>query len=1049
MNNTLPKKTKAKRQNTFDAERLIGGTRGVIKGKDESESYTIEVKAIAACTDACPAGINVKAYINLIANQKFEEAVDVIREANPFPAVCGRVCTRPCEGTCILGEHGDSIPIRALKRYASDYELARRDLVAEPCRIDRPQKIAIVGAGPAGLTAAVDLIRRGYPVTVFEGKKEPGGMLRYGIPPYRLPLRILRREIDWIRGLGVVIKTSQKIKDPSELLKKGYQAVLIAGGAPKTFALGIAGDRAEGVQNPLEFLKAINSDTPPKVTDHVLVIGAGSTAFDVARSALRLGAAQVTLAYRRDTKEMPANKEEIEAAKAEGIDIVTHAIPKRIIKDNNHASGVEFLKARLGKPDASGRRKPVAIKNSEFTIKADTIFPAIGAMPDVEPIGGIRVTTPQGLVTVSSYGETLIDGIFAAGDVEMGSSSVVEAIGRGHVAAEGIHAFIKGSPPKEPEELIKHIQIYLGTKTQSKQKHPLNRIPLEKKSLSFAETEPTYTTNQAIEEAARCLSCGPCYACPVCLPNCPNKQLIAEIHDSTLLVKAPLQLSETIDQLQPKTFQLKSDTQTLPITLHSLTAAVNEQKCIGCGRCEEACAYRAISNIITKDKQTIAHVNHQACASCSACVSKCPTGAITQGYMTDSAILRRIDTLEKSYPGLIALTSYWSTSAPEFGTIPGTIQLMSVRKISPMFLLRALARTKRGLLIIKPDTATSAHYLPWEESPDIAITNTKKLLTLIGISPDRIRYTACPPETTIPTLLKEFNHYLEKNNLKSLFLPTLKTSSNPFGETLSLLRILSAQSDITSQADTEQNTQKPGKTLLFEACLPLLNHMGISHHLFSLGPTRTALKTLNDQFHLSTGYLPLRCPSKSLLHENNQKELENMVSSIAKQNKKTIKKYRPKQILLPTPESYLSFSEDPAYNQLITALPKILLQKIKQNPKKFTPKQKTIALHPACSLKEDPFYQITKKIVHLLPGLRIIELGSSCGNTNFTHLDGDAKTKARKLLQHAVSQGAEALLCTSPYCETHLMLCQRQGSWQMVDIEITDLYRFLATALEV
>ena len=275
-------KIKGNSSKKSNIETLLGGKSGFLKSGEKQ--YKIEVKGVPKCTEACPAGVNVKTYVNLIANRKFEEAIDVIRQTNPFPAVCGRVCTRPCEDTCILSETGDTISIRALKRYASDYELARRPIFVEPCEIKYKEKIAIIGAGPAGLTAGVDLIRLGFPVYVFEASNEPGGMLRYGIPPYRLPDRILKREIDWIKGLGVNIKINKKINKPEELLKKGFSAVLIAGGASKSFPLGIKGEKADGVIDSLQFLKDINNKKFKKISGKVVVIGGGSTAFDAARS---------------------------------------------------------------------------------------------------------------------------------------------------------------------------------------------------------------------------------------------------------------------------------------------------------------------------------------------------------------------------------------------------------------------------------------------------------------------------------------------------------------------------------------------------------------------------------------------------------------------------------------------------------------------------------------------------------------------------------------------------------------------------------------------
>ncbi|MBU0497838.1 MAG: FAD-dependent oxidoreductase, partial [Candidatus Thermoplasmatota archaeon] len=252
----------------------------------------------------------------------------------------------------------------------------------------------------------MDLIRLGYRVTVFEKEHEAGGMLRYAIPAYRLPDRILKREIDWIKGLGVQIKTHQNIADPSSLFAKGFSAILIAGGAPKSFPLGIEGENAKGVIDALKFLKEVNENKSKKLTGTIIVIGGGSTAFDAARSALRLGAQKVTLAYRRGLQEMPADIEEIEAAQHEGVEILTLTVPKKIFTKNSIVTGIEFQKTKLGEPDSSGRRRPEIFPNSEFSFQADVIIPAIGTMPDIGNVGGIKVTTPNGVIDVADYGHT-------------------------------------------------------------------------------------------------------------------------------------------------------------------------------------------------------------------------------------------------------------------------------------------------------------------------------------------------------------------------------------------------------------------------------------------------------------------------------------------------------------------------------------------------------------------------------------------------------------------------------------------------------------------
>lgn len=1028
----------------FDAESLIGGKIGVLKGIDKE--YKIEVKGIPECTKSCPAGVNVKAYIHLIANRKFEEAVETIRQTNPFPAVCGRVCTKPCEESCELGANGDSISIRALKRYASDYELARRPLVAEPCKIIYDEQIAIIGAGPAGLTAAVDLINVGYPVTVFEEKKDTGGMLRYGIPSYRLPKRILKREIDWIKGLGVEIKTDVKIKDPATLFKKGFSAVLIAGGAPKSFPLGLEGEKADGVLDALLFLREINTNNPKDIKGNVVVVGGGSTAFDAARSAVRLGAKKVTLAYRRGIREMPAETEEIEAAKEENVEILTLAIPKKIVVKENKVIGIEFFRAELGEPDESGRRKPLPIKDSGFIVKADFIISAVGAMPDVGPIGGVKVTTPKGVIEVSENGKTVVEGVFAAGDVEMGPSSVVDAIGRGHEAARGVDAYLRGTVIPKKEELIKGIQIYLGSPI-SHSVHKPSRLTLGGKSTTFDEVRCSYTDFEAVEEASRCFTCGPCYACPVCLPNCKNKQLIAEIGETTFLVKAPPSLSQKITEKGPSTFKLKSqDNVVRSLKLYGLTSYVDPDLCIGCGRCEEVCAYRAIKNILIKGKRPISQVAHDSCASCSACVSECPSGAISQGYMSDNEILLRLEKKKTPYDGIKALMSYWSTPSPVLGAYEGVVELMSGRKPSPSFLIRALARSGRGILVIKPDEITGSHYLPWEEEPQEVVQRTWDLLKLVGISPDRIRYISFPKDGKPSVLLKDFSQYLDEKRLGKLIVPIPTLIKSPIGEAMIILRILGANPDAKpSEGNISTPPVKHEGHAFFEGCLPMLHAIGKAHKLFDLGPTRLAIRELIEKTKINCGFIEgFSCPSKGLLHIKAD-GIKEIVSKIAYNNIKAFKRTNPDKLILGTPEAFLTFSKEKHFGK-VSSFPDELLKSIKEL-KNLNSINKTVAIHQACTIENDPFYETIKKLLGLIPKVNIVELEGDCGHSGFENLNGDSKQSAINLMNEAAEKGADIILCTSPYCESHLLMSQREGSWHSSDITITDVYRFLLSSI--
>jgi len=1035
-------KTKKHDDICFDAESIIGGKNGVLKGLNRE--YPVEIRGEPECSTGCPAGVNVKAYVNLVANRRFEEAVEVIRRRNPFPAVCGRVCTRPCENSCEQSEKGDSVSIRALKRYASDYELAHRPLVMEQCETIYNEKIAIIGAGPAGLSAGVDLIRMGYPITVFEAEEEPGGMLRHAIPPYRLPDRVLKREIDWIKGLGLEIKTGVKIDDPKSLFKQGYSAVLIATGAPKSFSLDIEGEEANGVVDALWFLHGISEDNPIKIEGDIVVIGGGSTAFDAARSAVRLGAKKVTLAYRRGIEEMPAEKEEIEEAQEEDVEILTLAIPKKVIVKNKKVTGVEFLKAELGEPDESRRKKPVPVKGSEFVVNADFIIPAIGAKPDVGKVGDTKITTSKGRIDVKEMGATSVKGVFAAGDVETGPSSVVEAVGRGHEAAKGINIYLRKA--KAAEDSVKPVPIVLGSPKYSNSLHSPKKLEKKERVTSFNEVKRSLVDFEAVEEASRCTNCGPCSVCTICLPNCNHKQLVAQTENVSFLLKVPCNLSSAVTEKGSSVFKLESGGNEKLVTLHSLTPVVDTDCCIGCGRCEEVCAYMAIRNILRKDGKTVAEVDHDSCVSCSACVSVCPSGAISQGYMSDNEILSRLSEKKTPYKGAKALMSYWSTPSPAFGIYDGVVEIMSARKPSPSFLINALVRSGRGVLVVGPDEKTGSHYLPWEEHPFDVVQQAKNLLKLVGVSPDRIQYKGVSNETSPSVLLKEFSQSLDKKKLGALKAPLPKSVKGPLGESMAALRIMGANPDIKPSDDTITiQPVKSGGVAFFEGCLPMLHRVGETHKLFDLSSTRQAIYDLMRRMKIDVGFIEgFSCPSKGLL-QTKTNGIEEIVSKITSNNLKSFKKANPSKLILGTPEVFSSFSKEKDFGTILS-LPDELLKTMKKS-KDFSPVKKTVAIHRACGMENDPFYETTKKLLELMPGITIVELNGRCEHRGLENLDGDSKEAALNLMKEAVRKGADMIACTSPYCESHLLLSRREGSWRSVDVEVTDVYKLLLSSL--
>jgi heterodisulfide reductase subunit A-like polyferredoxin len=486
----------------------------------------------APCKSACPAGVNAQGYLALVAAGKFYEAYDVIREQCPLPAVCGRICNHPCQGQCNRKDIDEAVAVRDIKRFAADYVHEHRAEyqapVPKPVKL-RDEKIAIIGGGPAGLTAAHDLTALGYSVTLFEARPFLGGMLRLGVPAYRLPRDVLDREIEQLtKHERVEVKLNTKLgKDISvESLKKdGYQAIFVSTGAHKSLKMELKGGDAEewskdheakGVMYGLDFLCQSNLGEKVSVGKQVLVVGGGNVAMDAARAALRLGAEDVTVVYRRGRAEMPALPEEIEQAEEEGIHFEFLTNPVKAIADaKKRVTGLECQRMKLGKPDASGRRKPVPVEDSNFVIDADSVILAIGQAADLEgvPLKDGKIATDDAL-------RTEIPGVFAGGDVVLGPATLVDAMAQGHRAAQAIDASLRGQPV--PAKTKKSLDVAPSPRSNVV---PLPRVGMrhlsdDKRKTGFGEVELGYTEEQAKAEAARCLACGLCSECGACVKVC-------------------------------------------------------------------------------------------------------------------------------------------------------------------------------------------------------------------------------------------------------------------------------------------------------------------------------------------------------------------------------------------------------------------------------------------------------------------------------------------------------------------------------------------------
>jgi len=492
--------------------------------------FTIDKKGTPPCKAACPAGVNVQGYLALAGQGKFKEAYELIRRSIPFPSVCGRVCLHPCENECERGKVDEPVAINAIKRFVADYVLAQKRLKTEPIPRKYGEKVAVVGSGPAGLTAAYELTKMGYPVTVFESLRELGGMLRVGIPKYRLPKNVLDKEIELVESSGVEVRTNTTIgKDLTVdgLLRQGYVAIFFAAGAQKSRKLGIKGEELKGVIPALEFLKRVNLDKRTEIGEKVVVIGGGDAAIDAARTALRHGAKEVTVLYRRSREEMPACPSEVQEAEKEGVKLHFLASPTRILGEESHVVSVECIEMRLDKPDESGRRRPVPVKGSEFVVEIDTVIPAVGQALDKNLLPKNMKLSLYGTVAVDPTTlQTNLPGIFAGGDAVKGGATVIDAIADGKRAAISIHRYLRGEDMwAGREERTTRVEKISKAGIEKKARQVMPLLPLTRR-LSDKEVELGFTEDMVREEANRCLACGGCSECLECEKVCELPDVI-------------------------------------------------------------------------------------------------------------------------------------------------------------------------------------------------------------------------------------------------------------------------------------------------------------------------------------------------------------------------------------------------------------------------------------------------------------------------------------------------------------------------------------------
>ena len=460
---------------------------------------------IAPCQFGCPAGSNIPEWLDLVKQGDFQKAWRVIIETNPLVFTCGSVCPHPCEGYCNRGKYDEALSIRNMEKFLGE-EAVRNNWLPSKIVGSKEDKVAIIGSGPAGLSCGYQLARRGYPVTIFEALPEPGGMMRVGIPEYRLPRKGLDAEINIVRNTGVEIRTNTRVNSLDELFDQGYNAVFLALGAHRGIRLGVKGEDSPGVADGVTFLRNVNLSEKVNVGDKVAVVGGGNVAIDSARTALRLGAEEVTIIYRRTMAEMPAYPEETEEATEEGVNIVFLAAPVRISQQNGRLQ-LTCIRTELGEPDASGRRQPAPIKGSEFPMVFDSIIKAIGQTSDVPKQFGLELGRGSVFQVDADTLTTKRQGVFAAGDVVTGPATVIEAIAAGSKAARSIDSYLKGEPLTLEEKSGRVIEF---------------------EELNIDYFKPRARQAQicdhlsAVEEAGRCFSCGYCNLCGNCWTFCPD-----------------------------------------------------------------------------------------------------------------------------------------------------------------------------------------------------------------------------------------------------------------------------------------------------------------------------------------------------------------------------------------------------------------------------------------------------------------------------------------------------------------------------------------------